>query len=65
VIGVASYDNVRASQTAFAVSPDGMLVGFNAATGAPTPPLSGSYPLAATGTPTTANDACNRWRRAA
>lgn len=53
VIGVASYDN---AQRSFSVN--GTPYGFNAATGAPLPPTSGSLPMAKTGTTTTANDAC-------
>jgi minor extracellular serine protease Vpr len=45
VIGVASYDNTTASAPAFAVSPDGTLVGYNPSTGSPLPPLSGSTPI--------------------
>jgi minor extracellular serine protease Vpr len=59
VIGVASYDNGGVEQTAFSVSPDGRLVGFNPTTGSPTPPTTGSLPLAKTGTTTTADDACS------
>jgi minor extracellular serine protease Vpr len=54
VIGVASFDN---GQLAFSVN--GTPYGYNAATGAPLPPTSGSLPMAKTGTTTTANDACN------
>ena len=53
VIGVASYDN---SQRAFIVN--GTPYGYNTASGAPLPPTSGSLPMARTGTPTTADDAC-------
>jgi minor extracellular serine protease Vpr len=57
VIGVASFDNTAVTLPAFSVG--GHLYGYSAATGAPAAPTSGSYPLAATGTPTTTNDACN------
>ena len=55
VIGVASYDN---AQLSFTVGND-VPYGFNGATGSPVPPTSGSLPMSKTGTPTTANDACN------
>jgi minor extracellular serine protease Vpr len=58
VISVASFDNTSVNQTAFSVSPDDRLVGYNAATGAPAPPLAGTFPLARTGTTTSAADAC-------
>ena len=58
VIGVASYDNTQSTQRAFMVTPDGRLVAFNAATGAPPPPSSGDMLMARTGTTTTTNDAC-------
>jgi len=46
VIGTASFDNVQATLPAFTVNPGGLLVGFNAATGAPLPPASGTFPIA-------------------
>lgn len=58
VIGVASYDNTRVTQPAFTVSPDNAAIGFSPASGAPTPPTSGSLPMAKTGTTTTTNDGC-------
>ena len=58
VIGVASYDNTQATQPAFAVTPGGELIGYNRATGAPPSPVSGSLPLARTGTPTATADGC-------
>ena len=58
VIGVASFDNIAVAQAAFAISPDARLEGYNPATGSPLPPSSGTYPMARTGTQTTANDAC-------
>ncbi|WP_084542226.1 S8 family peptidase [Calidithermus chliarophilus] len=58
VIGVASFDNVGIALNFFTL-PDGFKVGYTAATGAPAAPTSGSLPIAATGTPTTANDACS------
>jgi subtilisin family serine protease len=53
VIGVASYDN---AQRAFEVA--GTPYGYNPATGSPLPPTAGSLPMAKTGTPATADDAC-------
>ncbi len=53
VIGVASYDN---AQLSFSVG--GTPYGYNAATGAPFAPTSGSLPMAKTGTTTTADDGC-------
>jgi minor extracellular serine protease Vpr len=53
VIGVASYDNAQRSFTV-----NGTPYGYNPATGAPLPPTSGSLPMARTGTPTAAADAC-------
>ena len=53
VVGVASFDN---GQRSFTVN--GTPYGYNAATGAPLPPVSGSLTMARTGTTTTANDAC-------
>jgi minor extracellular serine protease Vpr len=54
VIGVASFDNAQRSFTV-----GGTPYGFNAATGAPLPPTSGSLPMSRTGLPTTTNDGCN------
>lgn len=59
VIGVASYDNTSVTLSQFRISPDNTAIGFNAATGAPLPPTSGTGALARTGTTTTLNDACN------
>ncbi|MGY3267038.1 S8 family serine peptidase [Lysobacter sp. HA35] len=59
VIGVASYDNIGIAQPAFQVSPDNAKVGFNAATGAPPPPSSGTGVLARTGTTSSTSDACS------
>ena len=59
VISVASFDNTHANLVAFSISPDDTKIGYIAAAGAPAPPTSGSFPMARTGTTTTANDACN------
>ena len=58
VIGVASFNNTHIAQKAFSISPDGTLVGFNPATASPLVPLSGTFPMARTGTTSTTNDAC-------
>ncbi len=54
VIGVASFDN---GQRSFTVN--GTPYGYNSATGAPLAPTSGSLPMARSGTPASAADACN------
>ena len=54
VIGVASYDN---AQQSFTVT--GVPYGFNTATGAPAAPITGSLPMAKTGTTATTNDGCS------
>lgn len=59
VIGVASFDNTHLNLSSFTVSPDNLPVGYISATGAPPAPMTGSAPLARTGTATTANDACS------
>jgi len=58
VISVASFQNTHFNQRAFAVSPDGKLIGYNGATGAPPAPTTGTFPLARTGTPASPDDAC-------
>ncbi|MEO8259419.1 MAG: S8 family serine peptidase [Acidobacteriota bacterium] len=59
VIGVASFDNTHMNVVSFAISPDGTVIGYIAATGAPAAPLTGAFPMARTGTATSASDACN------
>ena len=59
VIGVASFDNSHANLIAFTISPDGAKIGYLAGAGAPTPPVTGSFPMARTGTPTSTNDGCS------
>jgi len=59
VIGVASFDNTFANLVAFSISPDGALIGYTPATGAPPPPTTGSLPMARTGTTTTTDDGCS------
>jgi minor extracellular serine protease Vpr len=58
VIGVASFDNTKATLPSFVVG--GTLYGYNRAAGSlATVPQSGSGEIVFTGTPTTANDGCN------
>lgn len=59
VISVASFDNTHVRQPYFTVSPDATKVGYNAASGAPAAPTSGSATLARTGTTSSTDDACN------
>ena len=59
VITAASFDNVATNQPVFTISPDGQKVAYYAASGARPTPFSGTFPLARTGTATSANDACN------
>jgi subtilisin family serine protease len=56
VIGVASYDNTFTHQPAIQVN--GVNYGYSPATGAPPPPVTGSFPLARIGTKTTTNAGC-------
>ena len=58
VIAVASFDNTAQNLSAFSVSPDGQLIGYSNATGAPPAPVSGSFPMARTGTTASTADAC-------
>jgi subtilisin family serine protease len=58
VIGVASFDNTKATLPAFSVG--GNLYGYNRAAGSlASVPISGSGQIVFTGTPTTVNDGCN------
>jgi subtilisin family serine protease len=59
VIGVASFDNTHVQLATFTISPDDTQIGYGAASGAPVPPTSGTFPMARTGTSTTTNDACS------
>jgi minor extracellular serine protease Vpr len=58
VIGVASFDNSHDLLPYFTITPDNAKSGYNAATGAPPPPTSGSEPMARTGTVTSTADGC-------
>jgi minor extracellular serine protease Vpr len=53
VIGVASFDNAQLSFTV-----NGTPYGYTPASGVPLPPSTGSLPMAKTGTPAAAADAC-------
>jgi hypothetical protein len=57
-IGVASVDNTTSQQAAFTVSGSSARFGFVRGGGVPISPNTGTFPLARTGTVTTANDAC-------
>lgn len=58
VIGTASFENTAITQPAFTLSPDDAKVGFDTAAGAPAQPISGSFPVARTGSVTSPSDAC-------
>jgi subtilisin family serine protease len=58
VIGVASFDNSHVALNTFTVTPAGLSIGYANAAGSLLAPTFGSLPLAKSGTPTTANDAC-------
>lgn len=59
VIAAASFDNTQVTLPSFTLSPDNAAIGYTPAAGAPTPPTSGSFPMARTGTTTTTNDGCS------
>ncbi len=59
VIGVASFDNTHVALNTFTVTPADLEIGYANATGAPPAPESGSLPLAKSGTPASASDACS------
>ncbi|WP_170319401.1 S8 family serine peptidase [Polyangium spumosum] len=60
VLASASLENTHLTSIAFAISPDDKLIGYNASSTAPIPPLSGAFELARTATAATINtDACN------
>ncbi len=58
VIGVASFDNIADTLPYFTISPDATKAAFNAATGAPASPTTGTFPMARTGTSAATADAC-------
>jgi minor extracellular serine protease Vpr len=59
VIATASFQNTHTNLPAFTLSPDNLAIGYAQGTASAAAPLSGSTPLARTGTATTVNDACN------
>ena len=59
VISVASFDNTHANLVAFSISPDDTKIGYIAAASAPAAPTTGAFPMARTGTTSTANDGCS------
>lgn len=59
VIGIASFDNTHLRLRILRITPDNRGIGFFAATGAPAPPTSGTFPMARTGTTSSTADACN------
>ena len=58
VIGVASFDNSHVALSSFLLS-TGERIGYGNAAAAPTAPTEGTLPLARTGTPSSAADACD------
>ncbi len=59
VVGVASFENTHINQAALSVSPDNATFAYNAGFNVPPAPLSGTYPMARTGTATSTSDACS------
>jgi minor extracellular serine protease Vpr len=59
VIGVASFDNIETQLPVFTLSGDNAQIGYLQATSSPNAPLSGSAPLARTGTPASTADGCS------
>jgi subtilisin family serine protease len=58
VIGVASFENTHISMGHFTVSPDSAAIKYLTASGSPAAPLSGTFPMARTGTATSSDDGC-------
>ena len=58
VISVASYDNNFINLPAFTVSPDDHAIGYNMAGSSPLIPVSGTFPIARTGTTSSTADGC-------
>jgi subtilisin family serine protease len=58
VISVASFDNTHIQTLSFTITPDNLPIGYFQATAAPTAPVSGTFPMARTGTATSPADAC-------
>ena len=59
VIGCAAFDNTHQNFTSFTISPDDTPIGYANASAAPPAPLSGTYPMARTGTSSSTADACS------
>ena len=59
VIATASFNNLTLKLPAFTATPDGRKFGYNPSNGSPAAPLSGTFPMARTGTQTSAADGCN------
>jgi minor extracellular serine protease Vpr len=59
VISVASFVNTHNNRAAFSVSPDDTMIAYASANGATPAPLSGSYPMARTGSTASTDDACS------
>jgi minor extracellular serine protease Vpr len=59
VITTASFNNTALKIAAIGISPDDRLLTFNQAVGAVLLPLSGTLPMARTGTPASQDDACD------
>ena len=59
VISTANFLNTHLNLTVFTITPDNLAIGWAQATGAPPAPISGSSPMARTGTSASTADACN------
>ncbi|HEX7184704.1 MAG TPA: S8 family serine peptidase [Thermoanaerobaculia bacterium] len=59
VISVANFQNTHINLPAFTISDDNRAVGYNQATAAAAAPLSGSFPMARTGTTSSTADGCS------
>jgi len=59
VFATANFQNTHVNLPAFSITPDNLAIGYSQATGALAAPLSGSSPMARTGTVASLNDACN------
>jgi subtilisin family serine protease len=59
VTATASFDNTHLNLPTFTITNDNLAIGYAQATAALPAPISGSSPMARTGTATTVNDACN------
>ena len=59
VIATANFQNTHINFPALTVSPDNLAIAYTGATGATLTPVSGSYPLARTGTQASLADGCN------